>query len=59
METKERIYARPNGEHYHLRYCIMLLNGDFEKWGYVEITPDDIKRRSLKRCSCTANLKVR
>lgn len=47
------IYARPEGTHYHLDLsCPMLINGDFEKLGYKQISKVEVKERNLKPCVC-------
>lgn len=51
-----KVYARPRGEHYHMkRDCPMLTGGQFEKMGYKEITPEDIVKRKLRPCACVRN----
>lgn len=48
-----KIYARPDGWHYHLdRECSMLQGSDFEKLGYKEISIGDIVKRRLNPCGC-------
>ncbi len=47
-----KIYARYHGKHYHIRECIMLNGGEFEKLGYAEIPIKEIKLNKLKPCNC-------
>ena len=54
-----KIYARPDGGHYHTRRgCTMLQGGDFKRLGYMEITPDDIKKRKLRPCACAKGTSI-
>jgi len=51
--AKTKLYARPEGWHYHTdRNCSMLAGGDFERLGYVEITLKEAKKRKLRPCAC-------
>ncbi len=53
IDDKTVIYARPNGWHYHLdKNCKMMGDGDFEKYGYVQIKKSEIKKRHLLACLC-------
>ena len=47
------IYARLNGYCYHLnRHCVMLRDGAFERYGYRQITQEDVKSQGLNPCVC-------
>jgi len=55
-----KIYARPDGWHYHLdKGCPMLQGGDFDKLGYKEIKVSDITKRHLNPCPCCYQDSVR
>ena len=59
IKGETKIYARPDGWHYHLdKECPMLSGGDFVRLGYEEISETDIATRKLNPCSC-AYLKLR
>lgn len=55
LEEADAIYARPTGERYHLKRECRMLN-EFEKFGYKEITPEEVKRRKLFPCPCAYKL---
>ncbi len=53
LDQAEKIYARPRGYHYHLHIdCPLLQGGDFVRYSYVEITPEQVKQRRLLPCIC-------
>lgn len=48
-----KIYARPDGSHFHTkRDCQMLQGRQFKEMGYVEITPEQARKRKLRPCAC-------
>ncbi len=50
-ETK--IYARPEGKHYHLKQgCPLLQEGDFKRLGYKEIGMEEVSEQGLRPCVC-------
>lgn len=52
--AEPKLYARPDGWHYHTdRNCPMLAGGEFERLGYKEITLKQAKKRRLNPCACT------
>jgi len=52
-ENDKTIYARPKGRHYHFnKDCVMLRDGDFEKFGYTEVTWAEVNKRKLFPCAC-------
>lgn len=51
--AESKYFARPDGWHYHVdRNCPMLAGGDFERFGYKEITMKEAKKRKLRPCAC-------
>ena len=51
--AEPKIYARPDGGHYHRRKdCVMLRGGQFEEIGYKEVTVEEVKKRKLRPCAC-------
>ena len=50
------LFARPEGTHYHVdRNCHMLVDGQFEAYGYIGIDREEIEQRELVPCpACVA-----
>lgn len=48
-----KYYARSNGRHYHVSLeCPMLNGGQFEHYGYKEVSQREIKKHKLWPCPC-------
>lgn len=59
LEELGELYARPGGGHYHMsRSCRMLQGGQFGEYGYVVVSPDQVRQRGLQPCPCARTRKV-
>jgi hypothetical protein len=56
--TKEtKIYARPDGTHYHLsRDCHLLRGREFDRFAYVVIDIRELRKRKLEPCVCAYDI---
>lgn len=53
LDEKSKVYARPDGWHYHLRKdCPMLQGGDFMRLKYADIRTEGLFKRRLTPCAC-------
>jgi len=53
LDKADKIYARPGADHYHRsRKCVLLRGKDFDRLGYEETTPEQVKKRKLQPCVC-------